>query len=83
MSSIKNILMLSAMILLAGCASTKPLVLVETEMYYLIPANEAFRAVVTDGGPVEDVIRSYDSYVVDAAKLIKLQEQANSCTINN
>ena len=66
-----------------GCASTKPTVLLETETYYLIPANTPFKAVVADGGKVEEVVRTHDSYAVDAGLLIKLQEQANSCAINN
>ena len=79
----KQILLLLIILCLVGCKTTQPTVLLETETYYLIPANTAFRAVVLDDGPVEDVIRNRDSYVVDAGLLIKLQEEANSCTINN
>jgi len=78
----KRLFLLLMLVLLAcGCATTKPTVLLETEAYYLIPANTPFKAVVKDGGPVEDVVRSRDSYAVDAGLLIKLQEEANHCTI--
>ena len=79
----KKFLLLMIVFFSMGCASTKPTVLLETETYYLIPANTPFKAVVVDGGKVKDVVRTHDSYAVDAGLLIKLQEQANSCTINN
>ena len=78
----RRYLLFIAVFFIVGCASTKPTVLLETETYYLIPANTPFKAVVEDGGKVEDVVRTYNSYAVDAGLLIKLQEQANSCTIN-
>ena len=78
----KELMLLFSLILIAGCVTTSPTVLLETEAYYLIPANTPFRAIVEDGGPVEDVIRNHDSYAVDAGMLIKLQEEANSCLIN-
>jgi len=77
----RKFLLLVSILFVVGCASTKPMVLLETEAYYLIPANTQFRAIVTDGGKVEDVVRTHDSYAVDAGLLIKLQEKANSCTI--
>jgi len=79
----KKILFMLILLLVSGCATTKPTVLLETGAYYLIPANTPFRAIVKDGGKVEDVVRTHDSYAVDAGLLIKLQEEANSCTLNN
>jgi hypothetical protein len=78
----RHIILALLVIFMMGCGTTKPVVLTETEAYYLLPANTPFRAIVQDGGKIEDVQRPYDSYVIDAGKLIKLQEQANSCTIN-
>jgi uncharacterized lipoprotein YmbA len=78
----RSIILVLSLVFLTGCATTKPTVLTETEAYYLLPANTPFRAIVKDGGKIEDVQRPYDSYVIDSGKLIKLQEQANSCTIN-
>jgi len=77
----RRFLLLLSILFVVGCATTKPMVLLETEAYYLIPANTTFKAVVKDGGPVVDVQRTHDSYAVDAGMLIKLQEQANACTI--
>lgn len=68
---------------LVGCGTTKPTVLIDSEAYYKIPANTTFKAIVTDGGKVEDVQRPFDSFSVSAGHLIKLQEQANACTLNN
>ena len=77
----KKILFLPLVLFIIGCASTRPTVLLETEAYYLIPANTPFKAVVKDGGPVVEVQRPYPSYAIDAAMLIRLQEQANACTL--
>jgi len=79
----KKVILLLAVLFLMGCKTTQPTVLLETEAYYLIPANTPFKAIIEDGGKVEDVVRTHDSYAVDAGMLIKLQEDANNCTINN
>jgi uncharacterized lipoprotein YmbA len=78
----RSIFLAIAVVLLTGCATTKPTVLTETEAYYLIPANTPFTAIVKDGGKAESVQRTVDSIVVDKGTLVKLQEQANACTIN-
>jgi len=77
----RKLSLLLCVLFVVGCASTKPMVLLETEAYYLIPAGTTFRAVAVDGGPVIEVQRTHDSYAVDAGMLIKLQEEANACTI--
>ena len=79
----RKLFVLFSLLLLVGCATTKPTVLIDTESYYKIPANTTFKAVVSDDGKVEDVQRPFDSYSVSAGYLIKLQEQANACTLNN
>ena len=47
-------------------------------MYFLIPAGTPFKAMIIKNGPLEDVVRTSDSYNVEAGYLLKLQEEANA-----
>ena len=47
-------------------------------MYFLIPAGTPFKAVIIKNGPLEDVVRTSDSYNVEAGYLLKLQKEANA-----
>lgn len=80
----KNIVFyVSLSLVLAGCAFTKPTVLLESERYYLVPANTAFEAKESKTSELKKYQRPVDSYNVDASTLIKLQEQANSNVLND
>ena len=78
------VILLTGCSFLSGCASIlhKNYILSETEMQYFIPANTPFHARLVKDGPIEEVRRTQDTWAVDAGRLAKLEEMANSCTLN-
>ena len=76
------ILLVGCTFLFTGCASIlhKNYVLTETESYYFIPADTPFKARLIKNGPIEEVRRTRDSWVVDSGYLVQLQEKANANT---
>ena len=72
--------LLVSLMFIQGCASMgiRTNVLTDDEVYFLIPAGTPFKAVLIKGGPLEDVVRTSDSYNVEAGYLLKLQKEANA-----
>jgi len=78
----RNLFLCLVVLLISGCAFNKPnpIILIDTEQHYLIPANTEFKARLEKDGPLVAVVRPHDTWAVDASHLIKLEEQANACT---
>lgn len=76
-------MLLLSLLLLTGCTHFTPqtYVLTETEQQYLIPANTSFHARLSLNGPIVEVMRTVDTWAVDAGKLARLEEAANACTL--
>ena len=66
--------------LTSGCASLgrNTNILTDDEVYFLIPAGTPFKAVIVRNGQLEDVVRTSDSYNVEAGYLLRLQKEANA-----
>lgn len=63
-----------------GCASLggHTNILTDDEVYFLIPAGTSFKAVIVKDGPLVDVVRTSDSWNVEAGYLLDLQKKANA-----
>jgi len=62
---------------LSGCGSAKRWVLTESEQYYFIPKGTEFNAVIIKGQAPVPIVRSQDTWAVDAGFLAELHEEAN------
>lgn len=70
--------------LVSGCSifGRNTVILTTSERYDLIPAGTTYKAKLTKDGPVQNMVREKDAYVVDAGTLIELQEEANIEVLN-
>ena len=53
-------------------------ILTSDETYFLIPAGTPFKAIMVKDGPLVDVVRTSDSWNIEAGYLLKLQKDANA-----